>query len=686
MGPKTFDIEGVDSFPQDEVITINHKGSKVDIVSKGSSNYRKSVDDHVDESKLVKDENGNYTSNKIYGPRIKSSGKLYSQHFSNKYDELIDSKHFGTDGEKTKNIIDIYWDKYNSGWKDKDGKKLERKNKKKKKILSPEFIEDDDDDDDVISEFIEDDEDLDDRTINIIEFTDINGNNYKLDTNGVVYDEKNNKIYDNILDEQVNKIIKDAAEEYNLIKKISENTYILDLESDDLETTKEIIYLNEKNSEYYLFNKETGIVNRLNLSEDNYEIDKSVKYNSFEEFLSDLSITIKDLQEIEIEEDTEDEYTPVDIDLPINPTKTTEQLLIEDIDSQQSSVDLSDIKTAKSEVSIESDLSKTTPSVDRDVETIQIEQEEPNEPNLPSQDIQEGIDAGDVETIQIEQEEPTSPVVTAKSDESLDDPTPNEPNLPSQDIQEGIDAGDVETIQIEQEEPTSPVVTAKSDESLDDPTPNEPNLPSQDIQEGIDAGDVETIQIEQEEPTSPVVTAKSDESLDDPTPNEPNLPSQDIQEGIDAGDVETIQIEQEEPTSPVVTAKSDESLDDPTPNEPNLPSQDIQEGIDAGDVETIQIEQEEPTSPVVTAKSDESLDDPTPNEPNLPSQDIQEGIDAGDVETIQIEQEEPTKLDLSSEDIESGDESDIESGDESDIESETESNTEFDFDTALNEL
>ena len=39
-GPKTFDIEGT-GVPENEIITINHKGTKVNGVSKGVLNIKK---------------------------------------------------------------------------------------------------------------------------------------------------------------------------------------------------------------------------------------------------------------------------------------------------------------------------------------------------------------------------------------------------------------------------------------------------------------------------------------------------------------------------------------------------------------------------------------------------------------------------------------------------------------------
>jgi len=146
MGPKTFDIEGIDSFPEGTSIDLNHRGKEISVISKGSSNYKKNYDSHIDKEDLKHNDDGTVTSSKIYGPRIKHSGKLYNEHFKNKYNELIDEEHFGTydgDGDKPKNIVQIYWDKYNSGWRDDKGNRLQRKNKKKKKKLSEKLVKKD---------------------------------------------------------------------------------------------------------------------------------------------------------------------------------------------------------------------------------------------------------------------------------------------------------------------------------------------------------------------------------------------------------------------------------------------------------------------------------------------------------------------------------------------------------------
>ena len=137
MGPKTFDIEGVDSFPEGTPIDVNQNGKEVTVISKGSSNYKRQTDSHIDPDDLVENPDGTFTSDKIYGPRVKQSGKLYNEHFKNKYEELVDEERFGTGEEdNAKNIVEIYWDRYNSGWTNNEGKKYERKNKKKKEQKS----------------------------------------------------------------------------------------------------------------------------------------------------------------------------------------------------------------------------------------------------------------------------------------------------------------------------------------------------------------------------------------------------------------------------------------------------------------------------------------------------------------------------------------------------------------------
>ena len=124
-GPKTYDLEGIDSFDEGERVKVpnTHKH----IISKGSVNYRPASDtqDKIIDS-LENLEDGRQTSRHIYGPRLQNiegqNNKLYNVYFGEKYQENIDRKHYGDKEDGTaRHIIDLYWDK--------EGE-IKRKNKK----------------------------------------------------------------------------------------------------------------------------------------------------------------------------------------------------------------------------------------------------------------------------------------------------------------------------------------------------------------------------------------------------------------------------------------------------------------------------------------------------------------------------------------------------------------------------
>ena len=107
-GPRTFDIEGIDSFPEDTEFELNNKMYK----SRGATHKR---DGEADKD--------------VYGPRIKSSKKLYAEHFKEKYNQREDDK----------NLVDIYWDKYRNEKKELDGIEDEQSSEYYKKLNSMKY-------------------------------------------------------------------------------------------------------------------------------------------------------------------------------------------------------------------------------------------------------------------------------------------------------------------------------------------------------------------------------------------------------------------------------------------------------------------------------------------------------------------------------------------------------------------
>ena len=102
-GPKTFDISGLDSFKEDELIT-NDDGS---ITKSRGSTFKKKND----------------TNNQdIYGPRT-NEGELYSSYFKKEYDQDVNKKVARNNKSNLdSNLVNHYWNEY-----DKDPNKYNRK-------------------------------------------------------------------------------------------------------------------------------------------------------------------------------------------------------------------------------------------------------------------------------------------------------------------------------------------------------------------------------------------------------------------------------------------------------------------------------------------------------------------------------------------------------------------------------
>ena len=116
-GPRTFDMKGVDWFPEGTTFQVEKEGKEY--TSKGATNRRT-----------------NDTNDEIYGPRIKDDSTLYSEHFADKYQERVISDEFGYNEEgKSKNLIDIYWQKY----RDEPSKYMRKNKKDRLDILTIDF-------------------------------------------------------------------------------------------------------------------------------------------------------------------------------------------------------------------------------------------------------------------------------------------------------------------------------------------------------------------------------------------------------------------------------------------------------------------------------------------------------------------------------------------------------------------
>jgi len=134
-GPKTFDAEWVDSFPDGTKFNLEKTDGTIgDYIALGHTSKLSKVDG----SKQVKEKG-------VYGPRVRSNKKLYAEYFRKQYKDRKDAKKSpGSKGFKkqksrgeirgtTNELVDIYWDKYYS-------ENLERKNKKTGKKKSQEIV------------------------------------------------------------------------------------------------------------------------------------------------------------------------------------------------------------------------------------------------------------------------------------------------------------------------------------------------------------------------------------------------------------------------------------------------------------------------------------------------------------------------------------------------------------------
>lgn len=123
-GPRTFDMIGVDHFPEGEINNVPETDIKVK--SKGST-YKKSYDIGDIESGKEGDDHP-----EVYGPR-KKDNRLFSKYFKelyddNKKDEMFKNQLDQSDNKNTdrNDLVDIYWEKYR-----KDKIAYARKNKMK---------------------------------------------------------------------------------------------------------------------------------------------------------------------------------------------------------------------------------------------------------------------------------------------------------------------------------------------------------------------------------------------------------------------------------------------------------------------------------------------------------------------------------------------------------------------------
>ena len=279
-GPRTFDMIGVDHFPENEVHNVPESNFKVK--SKGST------------YKIEEDSKDNITGingekhPEIYGPRKQDDKRLFSKYFQEKYKEYKDDDGFKNeiiteyDSEnKDKNdLVDIYWEQYRNG-----NEGTERKNKRKEKqyVDKKHYFN------------LKNDELI---YYSALEFENkiylINDNDGKV----LIKDINNYYIaYDNILDKDVPLKLKNVAMIEGILiendedneKLILDNFTVKKTYNDSVNNKLIVIYNNHKIEVYTI--------------DDNDAIETEEEYFSLNDYIEENNIDIDDL----IEEDDEEE-------------------------------------------------------------------------------------------------------------------------------------------------------------------------------------------------------------------------------------------------------------------------------------------------------------------------------------------------------------------------------------------
>ncbi len=119
-GPRTFDMIGVDYFPEGENFEMETTQGIISGVSRGAS-FHKSDIDPEDSELSSPDFRGRRKSKKVYGPRLKKNNELYSSRFRR------DLKSRQEKGVLKGNLVEKYWEDYKKG--------LHKRKNRKSKIL-----------------------------------------------------------------------------------------------------------------------------------------------------------------------------------------------------------------------------------------------------------------------------------------------------------------------------------------------------------------------------------------------------------------------------------------------------------------------------------------------------------------------------------------------------------------------
>lgn len=277
-GPRTFDMEGVDFFPEGTTVTVDdpeYRDNPPKVTSHGAT-YKHDGDD-IDNSTIVVDESGRETSSQVYGPRLKTD-ELYNTHFRDHYNTRK------TEGDlknrfKDKHLVEIYWDKYkqNPKYYARKNKKKTRKQKstEKKPLVEKKDVEQQE----IQTHYFE----YDNNEYSISEELDI------YDSQGNILGNINNK-------EQVDEAMIEHLIDINFIQRFGENTYVLVINND---------------KPYKFKNKTDDSIVIVNLADNSIFDENGEKLDiSLQEYLEAYGIGFSDLEMIK--DNVEEEGSEVD--------------------------------------------------------------------------------------------------------------------------------------------------------------------------------------------------------------------------------------------------------------------------------------------------------------------------------------------------------------------------------------
>jgi len=275
-GPRTFDMEGVDFFPEGTTVTVDdpdYRDNPPKVTSHGAT-YKHDGDD-IDPDTIVVDEQGKETSSQIYGPRLKTD-ELYNTHFKEHYNTRK------TEGDlknkfQDKHLVEIYWDKYkqNPKYYARKNKKKIRKQKKveKKPIREKEAVE--------AQEEIQ---------THLFEFNNIE---YSVSADLDIYDSEGNLLGNINKPGQIDEEMIEYLLDKNFIQRFGENTYILIINND---------------KPYKFKNKTDDSIVIVNLADNTIFDENGEKLDiSLQEYLEAYGISFRDLEMIGEEEEMEEE-------------------------------------------------------------------------------------------------------------------------------------------------------------------------------------------------------------------------------------------------------------------------------------------------------------------------------------------------------------------------------------------